>query len=39
MGISDCFENISIPPCVWFDGGLKRNAYAAILAGFLVKNF
>jgi hypothetical protein len=36
MGISDCFENISIPPCIWFEGGDKRNAYASIIAGFLV---
>lgn len=36
MGISDCFENINMPPCVWFEGGDKRNAYASMLAGFLV---
>ncbi|KRT84383.1 hypothetical protein AMK59_2587, partial [Oryctes borbonicus] len=30
-----CFENVNIPPCVWFEGGDKRNALASILAGFL----
>ncbi|KAJ8968319.1 hypothetical protein NQ317_007390 [Molorchus minor] len=35
MGMCDCFENISMPPCVWFEGGDKRNAYASMLSGFL----
>ncbi|KAG5891660.1 hypothetical protein JTB14_020078 [Gonioctena quinquepunctata] len=35
MGIGNCFENITMPSCIWFDGGDKRNAYAAMLAGFL----
>ncbi|KAJ3648997.1 hypothetical protein Zmor_000905 [Zophobas morio] len=35
MGIGDCFENINLPPCIWFEGGDKRNAYASIISGFL----
>ncbi|CAH0552094.1 unnamed protein product [Brassicogethes aeneus] len=35
MSIGDCLENINLPPCVWFEGGDKRNAYASILSGFL----
>ncbi|KAI4469150.1 small membrane protein-related [Holotrichia oblita] len=31
----NCLENVNIPPCVWFEGGDKRNAFASILAGFL----
>lgn len=34
--MANFFENFNIPPCVWFEGGDKRNALAAILAGFLV---
>lgn len=33
----NCLENVNIPPCVWFEGGDKRNAFASILAGFLVR--
>lgn len=32
--MSGCLENL--PPCVWFEGGDKRNAIASIVAGFLV---
>ncbi|XP_075232887.1 transmembrane protein 50A [Lycorma delicatula] len=31
--MANCFENL--PPCVWFEGGERRNAFASILAGFL----
>ncbi|KAL3287631.1 hypothetical protein HHI36_002100 [Cryptolaemus montrouzieri] len=34
MGLGDCLENLNIPPCVWFEGD-RRNAYAAMVAGFL----
>lgn len=37
MGIGDCFENINIPPCIWFEGGNRRNSYAAMLSGLLVR--
>lgn len=33
--MASCFENIQIPPCVWFEGDNKRNALASILAGTL----
>ncbi|XP_022902313.1 transmembrane protein 50B [Onthophagus taurus] len=33
--MANCFENLNIPTCVWFEGGEKRNAVASILAGFL----
>lgn len=36
--MANCFENINIPPCVWFEGGDKRNAIASIVAGFLVSD-
>lgn len=32
--MANCFENL--PACVWFEGGDKRNAFASLLAGFLV---
>lgn len=34
--MASLFENFSIPPCIWFEGGDKRNALAALLSGFLV---
>lgn len=37
--MANCLENINIPPCVWFEGGDKRNAIASIIAGFLVVYF
>lgn len=33
--MASLFENITIPPCIWFEGD-KRNALVAILSGFLV---
>uniref|UniRef100_A0A6M2DGM9 Putative conserved plasma membrane protein n=1 Tax=Xenopsylla cheopis TaxID=163159 RepID=A0A6M2DGM9_XENCH len=33
--MTNCFENISIPPCIWFEAGDKRNTYASIIAGLL----
>lgn len=39
MGLTDCFENMNVPPCIWFDGGNRRNSYAAMLSGFLVSLF
>lgn len=35
MGLFDCFGNMNMPSCIWFEGD-KRNAYASMLAGFLV---
>lgn len=35
MGLLDCCTNLSVPPCIWFEGD-KRNAYASMLSGFLV---
>ncbi|XP_044738080.1 transmembrane protein 50A [Chrysoperla carnea] len=32
--LSGCCENMNLPPCVWFEGD-KRNAYAAIVSGFM----
>jgi len=31
-----CFENVQLPPCVWFEGDDKKNAVASIVAGVLV---
>jgi len=31
--MANIFE--SFPPCIWFEGGEKRNALASLLAGFL----
>lgn len=39
MGLTDCFENLSMPPCIWFEGGNRRNSYAAILSGLLVSRY
>lgn len=36
--LSGCCENMNLPPCVWFEGD-KRNAYAAIVSGFMVNRF
>lgn len=36
MSIGECFENVNMPPCVWFEGGSRRNSYAAMLSGLLV---
>lgn len=33
-----CFENINIPPCIWFQADNKRNAVASIGAGSLVRS-
>ncbi|XP_065168581.1 transmembrane protein 50B [Atheta coriaria] len=35
--MSTILENIGerLPPCIWFDGGDKRNAIASIISGFL----
>ncbi|XP_023943286.2 transmembrane protein 50A-like [Bicyclus anynana] len=30
-----CFENITMPSCVWFESGEKRNIYASISSGLL----
>lgn len=27
----------NIPPCIWFEGGDKRNAIASIIAGTMVR--
>ncbi|XP_057657530.1 transmembrane protein 50A [Diorhabda carinulata] len=35
MGEWDCCENLNLPPCVWFEGGDKRNAIVSMLAGLL----
>ncbi|CAH1117246.1 unnamed protein product [Phaedon cochleariae] len=35
MSLGNCFENVNMPQCIWFDGGDKRNAYASMLAGLL----
>ncbi|KAF7265366.1 transmembrane protein 50B [Rhynchophorus ferrugineus] len=34
MALTDLFENINMPSCIWFQGD-KRNAYASLLAGLL----
>jgi len=34
--MAGCFENVQLPPCVWFEGDDKRNAVASIVAGVLV---
>jgi len=34
--MAGCFENVQLPPCVWFEGDDKRNAVASIVAGILV---
>lgn len=34
--MANLLENINIPPCIWFEGGDKRNAIASIAAGILV---
>lgn len=34
-----CFENISMPNCVWFEGGERRNVLSAMAAGFLVSTY
>lgn len=34
--MAGCFENVQLPPCVWFEGDDKRNAVASIIAGVLV---
>ncbi|XP_054262215.1 transmembrane protein 50A [Macrosteles quadrilineatus] len=31
--MASCLENL--PPCIWFEGGDKRNALSSMLAGFL----
>lgn len=31
-------ENINMPPCIWFEGGDKRNAITSIISGILVKS-
>ncbi|XP_053613205.1 transmembrane protein 50A [Plodia interpunctella] len=31
----NCCENLSMPNCVWFEGGEKRNIIASIVAGLL----
>ncbi|XP_049868099.1 transmembrane protein 50A [Pectinophora gossypiella] len=31
----NCFENVSMPSCVWFESGEKRNILASIFAGLL----
>ncbi|XP_026273987.1 transmembrane protein 50B [Frankliniella occidentalis] len=33
--LGSCLDNVTIPPCVWFAGGQKRNAVASMLAGVL----
>ncbi|KAK5648744.1 hypothetical protein RI129_003636 [Pyrocoelia pectoralis] len=33
--MSNLCENISIPPCIWFEGDNRRNATASMIAGFL----
>lgn len=33
--MAGCFENVQLPPCVWFEGDDKRNAVASIIAGLL----
>lgn len=34
--MSSLLENINIPPCIWFEGGDKRNAIASIISGIMV---
>ncbi|XP_061729982.1 transmembrane protein 50A-like isoform X1 [Cydia pomonella] len=31
----NCFENVTVPNCVWFEGGERRNIFASMAAGFL----
>ncbi|XP_075974172.1 transmembrane protein 50A [Anticarsia gemmatalis] len=31
----NCFENMSMPSCVWFESGEKRNIIASIISGLL----
>lgn len=31
-----CCENVSMPSCVWFEGGEKRNIIASIFSGLMV---
>lgn len=35
--MSGCFENINFPPCEWFEGGDRKNAFASIASGILVR--
>ncbi|XP_066245906.1 transmembrane protein 50B [Euwallacea similis] len=34
MGLLDCFANLNMPSCIWFERD-KRNAYASMLSGLL----
>ncbi|ENN74538.1 transmembrane protein 50B [Dendroctonus ponderosae] len=34
MGIMDCFSNVNMPGCLWFEGN-RKNAYASMVAGLL----
>ncbi|XP_060529550.1 transmembrane protein 50B [Cylas formicarius] len=34
MGLCNCLDNVSLPPCAWFEGD-KRNSYASMIAGLL----
>ncbi|XP_047986711.1 transmembrane protein 50A-like [Leguminivora glycinivorella] len=31
----NCFENVTMPNFVWFEGGVRRNIFASMAAGFL----
>ncbi|XP_026315608.1 transmembrane protein 50A [Hyposmocoma kahamanoa] len=31
----NCFENVTMPSCVWFESGEKRNIVSSIFAGIL----
>ncbi|XP_068085801.1 transmembrane protein 50B [Anabrus simplex] len=33
--MAGCFENVNVPPCIWFENDNKRNALASIVAGTL----
>jgi hypothetical protein len=35
--MSGCFENINFPACEWFEGGDRKNAFASIASGILVR--
>lgn len=33
--MASILENFNIAPCIWFEGGDKRNAFISMLSGFL----
>ncbi|KOB75345.1 Transmembrane protein 50A, partial [Operophtera brumata] len=37
MSCFACCENVTMPSCVWFESGEKRNIIASIFSGLLVR--